>query len=396
MALKIIYDNILEQEADVIVVPQFPQEGVLSELTTRIYNAAGYQDMTVAYNLAKIEAKTERDIEIKLLCHDGIPPSRFELPPLITVTPGFNLNAKHAVHVCVDATSWWEGQVNSERYEKEYILYQCYYAVLDHAYKRLGAKSIVIPLLGTSLLRFPEEFSRVTGERAIRNWLKENTPPLPPDCKQGDEEAIRRWKGLDSPMKIFLALPVSNGKAKPAPVDEKPAAAQPPHKTPEPYDDSSPLSKIIAKYDERFDKARAKKSGRKLQEYNNKICLEYLERIPNASKLVKSLGFSSSAFTRFKNLLEGLSNGNRLRPKKVIALAIGMELSDYERYEFIRCATTVYPYDEPLVLNVEEIIRSGVRSFKRINEMLCEIDPDFDLTKDKIEQKEKRSAKRIK
>lgn len=398
--LKVVRGDILEQKVDAIVVPQVPQEGLLCELTTRIYNAAGYQNMMVGYNMAKASAKSEREKDIKALFRGEIPPSPWETPPLVVVTPGFDLNAKYAIHVCVNATNWWDGQPESERTEKDYFLNRCYNAVLDCAYDKLGVKSIAMPLLGTSLLGFPKEFSRMIAERVIRSWLKAHTPPLTPDFKVGDEAFTRRWRGLDSPMTIYIVLPFTNAKTKPtatpAPVYVKPAVIPTPHKTPEPDgDDDSRLYEDYDKFDKRFDKARKKLSGRKLDEYNKKICLEYFSRIPNAAELAKFLGFDKSCITRYKNYFAGLSNKSKPKPKRLIALAIGMRLNSYERYEFFRCATNMYPYDDRIFNHTEKIIRKGTKLFDHINKELCKIDPKFDLTNDKKEQKKTNSAEKI-
>lgn len=378
MSYKVVYGDILEQDVDAIVVPQVPHEGILSELTARIYNAAGYQNMMVAYQSAKYEA--EQKISKELSRFDIVSGIEIDSHPIVAVTPGFDLKAKHAIHICVRAENWWDGQFESERKEKEFILYQCYHAVLECAHKTLCAKSIALPLLGTSLLGFPEEFSRIAAESSASGWLKEYLPPLPQNCTQNDKAFIDRWHGRDDPMKIHIVIPRC---VKPeAPKALKPAANVPKHNSapennnvPE-YDDA--YIETFLEYEKTFENS-IERSGKSRKEYCRIKCAEYLRRIDNPSKLSRSLGFQPSVITRFSNAVSGQGSGNIPKKKRVIALAIGMALSDYERFEFIRCSGNDYPF-EKLDDQVETVIRSGIKSFKLINKKLCEIDPDYDLS----------------
>lgn len=131
-------------------------------------------------------------------------------------------------------------------------------------------------------------------------------------------------------------------------------------------------------YERLFEKS-IERSGLGKKEFCRRKCYKYLCRIENASKLSNLLGFGSEVITRFKNKQGGLKGGYIPHKKRVIALAIGMELSDYERFEFIRCSDYEYP-SEKLDIQVESIIRSGIKVFNMINEKLCEIDPDNDLS----------------
>ena len=131
-------------------------------------------------------------------------------------------------------------------------------------------------------------------------------------------------------------------------------------------------------YERLFEKS-IERSGLGKKEFCRKKCYKYLCCIENASKLSNMLGFGSEVITRFKNKQSGLKGGYIPHKKRVIALAIGMELSDYERFEFIRCSDYEYP-SEKLDIQVESIIRSGIENFNIINEKLCEIDPDNDLS----------------
>lgn len=390
MEFEVVRGDILDLDVDVIVVPPIPQDGVLSEFSERIYKAAGYQDMMAAYQTAKLSTEGKR----------GKSTGRFpNIPvPLIVVTPGFNLKAKHAIHICLNTTSRRSGQANSERCNNKYIpyntFYYIYYHALDCAFKELGAKSIAIPL---------EEFSRTDGERVANSWIKFNTPSPSSGFTLEDGTFVRRRPMFDS-TKIFLVLPISNTEvvhaalpvAPPATVYEISAVIPTPHKTPDLVDDDL-FTVDIPKFEESYDKARKRKSGGKLVEYNNKKCLEFFERIPNAAKLAETLGFHQSNISRYKNyFISGAKNKSKPNPKVIIAISILIGLNGYERYEFFRSALGGFPYDYEIYNQTEMIIRKGIKSFGRINKELCKIDRKFDLTKNKNEPKEKPSVEKTK
>lgn len=388
--LEIVHGDVLELEVDAIVVPPVPQEGVLSESAERIYKAAGYQDMLDAYQTAKHSAEGKREKSPKRL--QSLP------VPSILVTPGFNLKAKHAIHICLNTTSSRSGQANSERRNDKHIpyssFYYSYYHALDCAFKELGAKSVAIPL---------EEFSRAKGEDVANSWIKYNTPPPSAGYTLEDGTFVRRRSMFDS-SKIFLVLPISNTEvtpaalpvAPPAPVQEKIVFIPMPHKTPEPAEVDSECAEEIAKFEESYEKARKRKSEPKIREYNIKKCIEYFERIPNASEFANILGIHPSNITRYKNYFWGSKNKSKPSPKMIVALSILIGLNGCERYEFFRCALGKYPYDSDIYNQTEMIIRRGIKSFSLINKELCRIDPKFDLTKNKNEPKQKPPAEKNK
>ena len=365
MSYKVIYGDILEHEVDAIVVPQVPHEGILSELTAKIYDAAGFQNMMIAYQSAKYEAEQKiaeeySFVDVETVCD-------LDRPPIVAVTSGFNLKAKHAIHICVRATNWWDAQANSERKEKEYILYRCYYAVLECAYKKLGAKNIALPLLGTCMLGFPKEFSRTTAERAITDWLRENTS----NCAQGDEAFVKRWKGLDDPMKIYVFIPFEKSRNNTTITFDV-------------YENTEcfvKYEKILAK---RIEDSKYDKEG-----FFRNTVYNYLKNISPLKQIAEQINFDESRISKFRS---SQNQGKREIPHKhrIIALAVAMKLNDYERFEFIRCSNYEYPADER-DFQVEKIIRSGITDFKEVNAMLCTINPAYDLTKSvkKIKPKQK-------
>lgn len=404
MSLEVVCGDILDLDVDAIVVPQLRDTTLFSELTTRMFNAAGYKRIKREYLINRcFEEQMIFRNETAFKKSGKNSPAVLIPDSLVVVTPGYNLKAKNAIHVVVDTVKWMREKSGLNGMEKEMVLHQCYNGVLDRAYNKLGAKSIAIPLLGTSLLELTAESSRTIAEDVINKWLQKKFFPLTRDGKPRDEKFVKMWQESFPPMTVYLVIPPADAEetpvvpaATPAPVYVKPAVIPTPHKTPEPDgDDDSRLYEDYDKFDKRFDKARKKLSGRKLDEYNKKVCLEYFSRIPNAAELANFLGFDKSCITRYKNYFAGLSNKSRPKPKRLIALAIGMRLNSYERYEFFRCATNMYPYDDRIFNHTEKIIRKGTKLFDHINKELCKIDPKFDLTNDKNEQKKINSAKKI-
>ncbi len=351
---NVVYGDILEQDVDAIVVPQLPLEGVLSELTSRIYKAAGFQNMMVAYNMAMNKAKAENE---RLIFADSynIALSRCE-HPLVVITPGLGLKAKHAIHVVVDTKTWWDGQPGSEREQKEYVLFYCYYRALESALDKLNAKSIVFPLLGTSLLGVPIEFSRTVAKSAINSFCKKRGVRGHTPRGWDKDENYKR-------MEICLVIPFTEKNSKPtaSSVDA--------------YNDTG----VFLEH-ERTLADKTKRSGLDRDAFFRKTSYEYLNRIDNDSKMAELLGFGSDVIHRFKSKQSGSGKGSVPKKWRVIALAIGLGLDDYERFEFIRCAGYEYPAED-LDFQVEKILRSGPMGFVMLNEKLCKINPEYDLTK---------------
>lgn len=357
MSYKVIYGDILEYEVDAIVVPQVPHEGMLSELTTRIYEAAGFQNMMLAYQSAKHKAEREiaeeySFVDVETICD-------MDCPPIVVVTSGFNLKAKNAIHICVRTTNWWDAQADSERKEKEYILYRCYYAVLECAHKEICAKSVALSLLGTDLLGYPQEVSRSIAEKAVTDWLKENIPLLPPDCGKGDEAFLKRWKGIDDPIKIYIVIPFEIPRKNTASVSDA-------------YGNTDSFVKFEKILAQKIEGSKYDKDG-----FFRDTVYNYLNEISPLKTIAQLIDFSESRISRFKNS----QKGSRSVPHKhrVIALAVAMKLNDYDRFEFIRCSGYEYPADER-DFQVEKIMRSGITDFNEVNSTLCAINPTYDLT----------------
>lgn len=407
MPFEVVYGDILEQDVEAIVIPQVPQEGVLPELTARIYNAAGFQNMTAAYQDAKKVAIREEE-------------KRFHLDfrrisdkdnAIASVTSGFNLKAKHAIHINIHAEKWQCPQTIGENVKKGRELFSCYYKALECAFFKLKVKSVALPLLGTSLLGFPEDISRKIAERAAVHCLEELTrfktdgdtikilivilsDQKPQATERAERAAAQQHNPFTSqrPRKsIPTYLTIPDSKEPQAPKAPKPAASDYKHIfNPNLYNspkndfkddiiDNFKYDDVFAGYENTFENS-IKHSGKTKEEFCRTKCAEYLNRINEPTKLADLLGFHSSVITNFKKAVSAQGGGNIPREKRrVIAIAIYMGLSDYERFEFVRCSGFNYPGEE-IDNHVETIIRSGTKAFRYVNKELCKINPDYDLT----------------
>lgn len=69
-------------------------------------------------------------------------------------------------------------------------------------------------------------------------------------------------------------------------------------------------------------------------------------------------------------------------------MAIGMELSDEDRYIFVNCAGYKYPEDKRDEL-IEELMLSGNRDFHSINEILIKRNAEWSLNEVVIEKEQR-------
>lgn len=343
----ILHKDILEYDVDAIVVPQLPGDEMLPDLTMRVYEEAGFKSMRNAYNGAKREVYRMRIRQIQSARGPLMSEASAHNNPIIVSTPGYNLKAKHVIHVEILLPTWREEQSEQDRYEIEAELIRYYYLALECASNVLKAKDVLFPLLGTTTHKVPEEFSRASAQKAISMWTNKRLPPDAPSGNQDDNTVTTS---------AHIVIPFSRKNA---------MAAQP-------ADTPNVLDKF-AEFEQKLNEEIIK-SGKRKDYYCNDEVKDYLTRIRNQSKLEDELGLPRGTISKFKN--------QDLIPKKwrLIALAIGMELDDYERYKFIRCCGEKYPSKE-LDFLTENILHKGIRDFAEINKMLCDINPEYDLTK---------------
>lgn len=351
MQFEFLHGDILEQEVEAIVVPEIADARIKCEFTAGIYEAAGYTEMDNAYAY-QILSEKKRNIKKGIVVEDEddidwaeIERINFEagLHSRISVTSGYNLKAKYAIHIDIREEIWRNDQNDIEElFHKDSTIYYCYKDALDCA-KELGVRSVAFPLLGTCFLRFPKEHAKNIGKDAVSSWLSDP---------------------LNYLEKVYIVIPTQKTSG---------------YITPLGYDAETLITPpYIMEYEKIFEKS-IEQSGSDIKEFSVKKCREYLQGIDKPSRLAKELGLGPEVITRFKNKLDNLKNGHIPHKKRVIALAIGMGLSDYQRFEFIRCSGYDYP-SEKLDIQVEAIIRSGVKKFELINKMLCDNNPDNDLS----------------
>lgn len=363
MKFEFLYGDILEQDVEAIVIPEMADSRIKCGLTARIYEAAGYTMMDNDYKYILSEKKKGKNVIIvddeNEIDWTEIERANFEgsLHSRLIVTAGYNLKAKYAIHIDIREEIWRNDQDGAEGSFRKYsTIYYCYKDVLDRA-KELGVRSIAFPLLGTCFLGVPEEDAKNIGRRAVLGWL---------------------YEPINYLEKVYIVIqPNTSGSITSLEADKETPVIPP----------------YIMEYEQRLEKS-IEQSGLDIKEFKIQKCREYLRGIDRPSKLAKDLGFGPEVITRFKNKLDNLKHGHIPHKKRVIALAIGMGLSDYQRYEFIRCSGYDYP-SEKLDILVEAIIQSGVKKFEIINEMLCEKSPDNDLSAPLKKETEKSETDQI-
>lgn len=235
------------------------------------------------------------------------------------ITSGFNLKASYVIHVHI--LEWYGG--NSGEFTH---LTKCYCEALRTATEH-NLKSIAFPLLGTGTNRFPFETAKKIAEETISSYLSSNK--------------------LD--LQVYLVIYRGN------------------------EDDN--IKSLRIDYEKKYQE-ELKNSKMSKVEFNEKRVQNYLiNNISNEETLSELIDYDKSSISRFVS-------GKIKKPNKsrVIAMALGMELNDEERYDFIRCTGYKYPDDERDYM-IENIIRSGERDFTAINKTLEEINSDFSLKK---------------
>ena len=322
MPFKIITGDFLEQEAEIMVIPTSKRSAhPYTAVSERVYQVAGYSKMYDAReNFGELS------------------------PGDIVVTPGFDLNVQHVIHVCIPTV-----HVNNDLKASIYALKKCYRKALEYAEEK-EAKSISFPFMGKGF--YPEAAKSIASD-TIRNYLRSR----------------------ESCMTVYFVIPPSY-----EPVYEDQTKSESP--VTENYID------CYTEYDIRFEED-FRNSGLS----RDTFCREYVDklltdRITNAEQLANAIDYDKGNLCKFRN-------GQTLKPKKhrVIAMAIGMGLSDEERYNFIRSVGyNKYPEDERDRI-VEKLMRSERRDFESVNNELCRINPDFALNaksrKDKKNEKSK-------
>lgn len=109
-------------------------------------------------------------------------------------------------------------------------------------------------------------------------------------------------------------------------------------------------------------------------QFNKSRFIEYMNsNIPNITKFANYIGCNKSTLNR-------IMNGNTECPQKstVILIALGLNLSKDERYDFINCSGNPYPIDER-DYKLEELLDMGYTNIDDINIMLYQANPEWEL-----------------
>ena len=259
----------------------------------------------------------------------------------IIVTNGCDLNVRNILFVYVEKPPH-DMTPRDFMYEYRRSIRECYVEILDWAHIR-HAESVVCPVLGIDLID------------ASANYFSPKTEFL---LFRGARVSVSLYaKEMQSEMNIYLVTPP----------DTRPVQLEQNKDTAEQYND------VFIQYERRFNED-IKNSGLTKSEFCKKRLSNYLYNfIDNAEQLANMIDYDKGSISKFRS-------GKIARPKKhrVIAMAIGMGLSDEDRYCFIKCAGYDYPVDERDRI-VEKLIRAGVKDFSEINERLIEIDKEFAL-----------------
>lgn len=248
------------------------------------------------------------------------------------VTSGCNLKADYVIHVAVPS---WNSCLENES-EK---LAECYRNALRQV-ESICASSVAFPLLGAAKNGFPVEIAKRIAEKVITEFLADGKP-----------------------ITVYLIIV---------------------------YDTAQKLNEKYGLYDRLwgYEKNLEKaviSSGMDKTEFNKKKFKEYLSKyIPNAEELANIIDYDKSSISR-------LMSGKTSKPKKkknVLAMAIAMGLSDEDRYCFVNCVGYKYPEDKRDEL-IEELMISGNRDFRSINEILINHNAEWSLTEVVHENKTK-------
>lgn len=110
------------------------------------------------------------------------------------------------------------------------------------------------------------------------------------------------------------------------------------------------------------------------KQFHKSRFIKYMnDNIPNITKFANYIGCNKSTVNR-------IMNGNTECPQKstVLLIAIGLQLSKEERYDFINCSGNPYPVDER-DYKLEELLDSGYTNIDDINILLYQQNPEWEL-----------------
>ncbi len=336
MPLISYYGNILDKETDVIVVPCLADSSYIFPITAKIYEAADYCE-TISL-LSNDKRPPELWIDMDFLNNTfDMEYNQFqrELHPYINVTNGLGLKQKGIIHLLINGK-----YANLNESECRTCIANCYYDVLTQALE-IGIKSIAFPLLESSVLGMPEKEAWEHATETVNKWL----------------EVKEKKLGAPIDIDIYIVSDTAENGEK--------------------FDAFNDYA-CFPKYEEKFQKKLSKSENQ--YELMGSLVSDYISRIGD-TRLAEIINWDASSINKIKNDITKNKNKTKLRSAhkhRIIAMAVGLKLNDYERYEFIRCLVRKYPKDFQDFC-VEKILRSGTTGFKEVNKFLYGISPKLVL-----------------
>lgn len=355
--------DILKLDVEAVVIPHAPNDKMLWcnyddydywDITVDVFVRADMKNMIDKYNLFRGNGYKIGEDFI-----DEDDKKKYFIPekyPEITVTKSCGLPVESVFHVCVHSYAEYLSQTDDYAFcaeREEYMLSRCYQMALNCA-ARSGIKKIAFPLFSTDC---PKEIAYKVAHSVPQKWLDENT--------EHEKSALERLKSLSNQMQIYIVEPgYEDLKRMKALRDE--------------YEKPNPMS--VSKFEWWYERDKAAFAGGE-DAFKLDFIQKRLERYVKQGKgtygkLAQKSHCNSSDISKLKN-----GDTKKMRKKeKAIALAVALELSDYERFVFINCTNNKYPVDKMDFL-VEKLIAEGKRDLEELRNALYEKNESYDLYK---------------
>lgn len=373
-------NEFLDLNVDAIVVPRMMNKISLPKITKYIYSQVGEDKINMLYEENKGNGYwwDEHFPDIPADDYAGQCDLMSDCDPIITATEGCGLDFKYIFHVCIglpenygavtasddtelyealSGEDWSEDDWIVEKFDDHYapddedcfILRRCYETALNCAQKR-GVRSIAFPILGMEdNSGFQYSVAYHVAHTVPRAWLNKNTY-YEQTCEY--LESVGGHSGqykLKDEMEIWIIEPPRDFKWSYNPV---------PNVTDE---DELDYRKKRFRIFERNLKERIENSNKSPEQFARDFIWECFKEV-KISHLDRMIDYDA---TKFKN-------GQLKKPAlhRVIAIAAGLELNDFDRFTLIRCTGyNDYPSTD-FDFDVEDAISAGARDFDALTEAL--------------------------
>ncbi len=372
--MPVFFENgdILRFNVDAIVIPHAPKDRMpwcdygdkdFWDITLDVFSRADMEKMVDKYYLCRGNGyKIGEDFVDDEDSKKGYFSS--DKYPEVTVTKFCGLPVNCVFHVCVRPYTEYVCEFDDYNLcveREKYMLSRCYWMALNCA-ARQGIKKIAFPLFSTDC---PKEIAYAVAHSVPQKWIDENTEyKIFNDPSHGTayNKLMTIISRPDAEMQIYIVEPGRQDMLRMEALRNDPSEHRP----------------FISEFGWRLKREMSAFEGGADEFKVNFIqkCFKNYHEIHGCySSLVKITSYTP--LYKFKD--DPLICPHKHR---VIAIAVAMGLSDYERFAFIHCAGYEnYPEDERDFL-VEELIFEGKRDFKELNEALIDKDPSYALDKD--------------